>query len=110
MMHPLNDALPGPYVPVQVTHSSLATHQLTYVPPRCRASQYRRTFVTLSVSLWNDLADPIFVGVGLVDFKSRGQMLFYLPWLLYHYYCLLLFFPFSSFCLLVGIVGLGSSD
>ena len=27
-MHPLNDALPGQYMPVQVTHSSLATHQL----------------------------------------------------------------------------------
>ena len=28
----------------------------------------------------------------------------------YLYYSLLLFFPFSSFCILVGIVGLGSSD
>ena len=30
---PLNDALPGPYVPVPVTHSALVTHQYTYVPP-----------------------------------------------------------------------------
>ena len=39
-----------------------------------------------------------------------GPMLFILAKLLYPYYNLLLFFPFSSFCLLVGIVGLRSSD
>ena len=37
-------------------------------------------------------------------------MLFYWPKLLSPYYSLLLFFPFSSFCLYVGIVGLMSSD
>ena len=35
-MHPLNDALPGPYVPVRVTHSALVAHCCTYAPPRCR--------------------------------------------------------------------------
>ena len=35
--------------------------------------QYRRTFVPLSVSLWNDLADPVFDGVGLAGFKSRAN-------------------------------------
>ena len=35
---------------------------------------------------------------------------FYWPKLLYPYYGLLLLFPFSSFCLWVGIVGLGSLD
>ena len=39
-----------------------------------------------------------------------GPMLFYCPKQLYPYYSLLLFFPFSSSCLKVGIVGLGSSD
>ena len=34
-------------------------------------------------------------------------MLFYWPKLLYPYFGLLLFFPFSSFCLLVGIEGAG---
>ena len=34
-------------------------------------------------------------------------MLFYWPKLLYPYYSLLLFFSFSSSCLLVGIVGKG---
>ena len=37
-------------------------------------------------------------------------MLLYWPKLLYPYYSLLLFLTFYSFCLEVGIVGLGSSD
>ena len=39
-----------------------------------------------------------------------GTMFFYFPKLLYPYCSLLLFFTFSSFCIQVGIVGLGSSD
>ena len=35
---------------------------------------YRRTFVPLSVSLWNDLVDPVFDGVGLAGFKSRANI------------------------------------
>ena len=35
-----------------------------------KTSQYRRTFSPLSVSLWNDLCDPVFDGVGLAGFKS----------------------------------------
>ena len=30
-------------------------------------------FVTISVSLWNDLANPVFYGVGLAGFKSRAN-------------------------------------
>ena len=51
---------------------ALVEHQYTYVPPLCR-SEYRRTFVPLSLSLWNDLADPVFDGVELVSFKSRAN-------------------------------------
>ena len=36
-------------------------------------SQYRITFISLSVSLWNDLCDPVFDGVGLTGFKSRAN-------------------------------------
>ena len=72
-MHPLNDVLPGPDVPVQVTRGALVAHRYTYAPPRCRTTQYRMTFVHLSVSLWNDLADRVFHGVRLAGFKSRAN-------------------------------------
>ena len=58
-MHPLNDALPGPYVPAGVTRGVLVAHRYTYASPRYRTSQYHRFFVPLSVSLLNDLADPM---------------------------------------------------
>ena len=70
---PLKDALPGPYVPVLVTRGDLFAHPYTNAPPRCRTSQYHRTFVLLSVFCWNDLADPVFDGVGLAGFKSRAN-------------------------------------
>ena len=50
-MHPLSSALPLPYVPARVTRGALVAHRHSFVPPRCRTSQYRRTFVPLSVSL-----------------------------------------------------------
>ena len=106
-MHPLNFALPEPYVPVLVTLGDLVTHRYTYAPPCCRTSQYRRRFIPLSVSLWNDLGNPVFDGVGLAGYKSRASA-FYWPQLLYPYYTLLLFFPFSSFCLQVYIVACGA--
>ena len=99
-MTPLNDLLPGPYVPVRVTRGALVAHRYTYAPPRCRTLQYSRTFILLSVSLWNDLADPVFDGVGLPGFKSRADA-FYWQKLLYPYYSLLLFFPISSYGWLV---------
>ena len=72
-MHPLSGALPLPYVPARVTRGALVDHRHSFAPPRCRTSQYRRTFVLLSVSLWNDLSDPVFDGVGLAGFKSRAN-------------------------------------
>ena len=72
-MHPLNGALPLPFVPARVTRGTLVAHRHSFAPPHCRTSQYHRTFVLLSVSLWNDLSDPVFDGVGLVGFKSRAH-------------------------------------
>ena len=72
-MHPLNDALHGPHVPVWVTSGALIAHRYTYALPRCRISQCSRTFIALSVSLWNDLANPVFYGVGLAGFESRAN-------------------------------------
>ena len=69
--HPLYGALPVPYVPVRVTRGAVIAHRYTYAPPRCRTSQYHRTFIPSSVYLWNDLSDPVFDGVGLAGFKSK---------------------------------------
>ena len=73
-----------------------------------RTSKYRRTFIPISVTLWNDLADLIFDGVGLAGFKSRA-MLVYWPKLPARLLSSTVF-HFSSFFVYVGIVGLGSSD
>ena len=72
-MHPLYGALPVPYVPVRVKSGAVIAHRYAYAPPRCRTSQYRRTFIPLSVSLWNDLSDPVFDGVGQAGFKSKAN-------------------------------------
>ena len=72
-MHALYSALPVPYVPVRVTRGSVIAHRYTYAPPCCRTLQCRWPFIPLSVSLWNDLSDPVFDGVGLVGFKSRAN-------------------------------------
>ena len=72
-MHPLNGALPGMYVPAGVTRGALVAHRYTDAPPRCRTLQYNRTFIPFSVSLWNDLANPVFDVVGLAGFKSRAN-------------------------------------
>ena len=72
LIHILCDTLPVPYVPVRATRGTLIAHLYTYVPPRWRSSQYHRTFIPLSVSLW-DLVDPVFDGVGLAGFKSRSN-------------------------------------
>ena len=73
-MHPLSGALTLPYVPARVTFGALVADRHSFAPPRCRTSQYRRTFVSHSVSLiWNDLSDPVFDGVGLAGFKTRAN-------------------------------------
>ena len=75
-MHPLNGYLPCPYVPMWVARCALVPHLYTYALHRCRTSQYSRTVIHLSVSLRNDLSNPVFDGVGLAGLKSR-PMLFY---------------------------------
>ena len=72
-IHPLRGALPVPYVPSRVTRSALVAHRHSFMHPRCRTSQYRRIFLPLLVSLWNNLIDPVFDGVGLVGFKMRAN-------------------------------------
>ena len=106
-MHPLSRALVLLYVPAHVTRGALVAHRHSLAPPRCRTSQYRRSFVPLSVYLWNGLSDPVFEGVGLAGFKCRAN-----AFLLARYalpFCLLLFYlflPSMSWLWLVGVFGL----
>ena len=72
-MHPLSGVLPLPYMPARVTRGALVAHRHSFAPPRCRTSQYRISFVPLSVSIWDDLNDPVFGSVGLTGFKSRAN-------------------------------------
>ena len=72
-MHPLSGALPLPYVPARVTRGALVAHRLSFAPPRCRSSQYRRSFVPLSVSLWNYLSDLVFDGCRTGGFQEQSQ-------------------------------------
>ena len=50
-MHPLSGELPLPYMTARVTRGGLVAHRHSFAPPRCRTSQYHRTFVPLGVSL-----------------------------------------------------------
>ena len=72
-LHPLYGGLPVPYVPLRVTCGAVIAHRCSYAPPLCRTSQYSRTFIPFSVSLWNDLGDPVFDCVGLAGFKSMAN-------------------------------------
>ena len=71
-VHRLNGALSGPYVPARVARGTMVTHRYTYAPPRCRTLQYSMTFIPFSVSLSNDIVNPVFDGVGLAGFKTRA--------------------------------------
>ena len=76
-IHPLYGALiPVPYVLVWVTLVAVIAHRYTYEPPRCKTSHYLRAFILLSVSLWNDLVEPVFNGVGQEGFQEQGVGLF----------------------------------
>ena len=87
------------YVPVRVTRAVIA-NRYTYAPPSST-----KGLIPLSVSLWNDLGDPIFDGAGPACFKSRANAFLLAKQLVP---CLSpTVFPCSSFSIWVGIVGLG---
>ena len=101
-MHHRYGALHVPCLPVQVILDALVALRYTYETRR------RITFVPipLSVSLWNDLVDPVFNGVGLAGSKSKTNVFFYWPSCSLPLSSTVL--PFTSFFLWVRIVGLGS--
>ena len=85
-VQPLYGVPPVLYVPGRVTRGALVAQQYTNAPPRCRTSQYSRTFIPLSVnsrtfiplsvSLRNDLADPVFDGVDCQVSRSEPMIFF----------------------------------
>ena len=83
---------------------ALVANRYTDESSRYRTSQYNRTFIPLSVSLWKDL-DPVFDGVGLEGFKSMFNA-FYWPKLLAHSF---VYFWFSLSLLSIYGLVLGSS-
>ena len=100
-------AQPEPYVIVRVTCRAVISHWFTYAPPRCRTSQFLRTFIPLTIS--SELSScPLFDRVGLAVFKSRANA-FLLAQLLAPFLSPTVL-PFSSFILWVGIVGRVLSD
>ena len=73
VMHPPSGALTLPFMPAGVICGVFFSHRHSFQPPRCRASQYRRTCVLLPEFLWNDLSDLVFDAVGLAGFKRRAN-------------------------------------
>ena len=59
--------------PSAVTRGALVAHRYTCSITRCKTSHYRRTFIPLSVSTLNDLADLVLNDVGLAGFKSLAN-------------------------------------
>ena len=102
-MHPFSAALPLSNVQARVTRGALVAHRHSFAPPRCMTSQYRRSFVPLSVSLWDDISDPVFDGVGLAGFKSRADA-FLLAWICSFFFISYFFYLFHpSMCWLCGV-------
>ena len=92
--HQLCGALPAPYVPVRVTRGALIAHRYNFVPPRCRTTQYRRTFIPLSISLeWSGW--PRFWWCGIGGFQEHVQCFFVglvaLPFFVFNYFTFLFF-------------------
>ena len=61
---------------MRVTRGALVAHRYTYEGLRCRTSQYSRTFIPLSVSFWNDLANRNRSMVWACWIQEQGQCFF----------------------------------
>ena len=73
-MHPLNNALPGPYVPVRVTRGALVAHRYTYSPPRCRTSSTAGLLFRSQCPSGTILLNPyLIVWDCMAGFKSRAN-------------------------------------
>ena len=105
-MHPLSGALPLPYVPARVTRGALVAHRRSFAPPRCRTSQYRRSFVPY-LCLFRTILVTLCLMVW--DWRvSRAEPMISCWHDLLFLFCLLLFYIFHpSMCWLCGAGVLG---
>ena len=110
-VHHLNGALPRPYVPVRVTRDALVTHLYSYALPRCRTSQYRRTFYsTLSVPL-DRSCKPCILWCVNIRFQEQGQCFLIglscslTTIVLYYFYLSFLFFMINCGAGVFGLIG-----
>ena len=111
-MHRHYGALSVPYVPMRVARGALGTHGILMrhvaAEPRSTSPQnlaVPQDLYFLSMSLWTDLADPVFDGVGLVGFKNRANA-FLLALAAISLFSTI--FHFSSFCVYSFVLyGLG---
>ena len=97
--HPLHGDLPGPHVPVRVTRDALVAHRHTYLIPRYRTSQYRKTFIIFYLSVLVERSCWLRIRCCRTGgFQEQDQCFFIaLSWSIP--FCVLLFFRFSFLCL-----------
>ena len=70
--HPLNGALPEPYMPVWVTCCTLVAHRYTYAPPRCGPHR-TAGLLSLSPCLSGMICCPCIRSCGTCGFQEWGQ-------------------------------------
>ena len=117
-MHPLYGALHESYVPARVTRSALDSNWYVYAPPVQNLivpqwdgsiRLYMSCIVPLPIVSVERFCWPCIRWCETGGFPEQNQWFFiglscHIP------FCLLLFYTFSSFCLLHNIVGLGSQN
>ena len=107
---PLYGVLPVPYVPVQVSRCALVAHWYAYVLPGCRVSYYLTAGLVLpSLYLLRMILLTLYLMVWDWRVLRAWPMPVYWPKLLISFASSIVF-PFSSFFLWAGTVGLVSLD
>ena len=68
--HCLFSELPSASTRVRLTRAAAAAHPLEFEVPRCRMSQFERSFLPAQARMWNDLPYTVFDTGTLDGFKG----------------------------------------
>ena len=98
-VHPLNGALPGPYVQARVTRGALVAHRYTFMHDLAAEPCSRAGLLFPSRCPSGTILLAPYSMVWDWQVSRAGPMLLYWSKLVNPYCSLLLFFGFSSFCL-----------